>query len=168
LLAYVLLTAFPFVPGIEVGLALILTFGSGIVPIVYLATVTSLTVSFMVGRCVPESWLAAVFKKVGMQKAERLVREIMSKNTDERLAHIVRNSPQRWMPWLLKHRVLALAALINLPGNALIGGGGGICMMVGMSRLLTLPKFVLGVALGVSPIPLMIAFTSTIGGPTSG
>jgi hypothetical protein len=92
----------------------------------------------------------------------------MSKNTDERLAHIVRNSPQRWMPWLLKHRVLALAALINLPGNALIGGGGGICMMVGMSRLLTLPKFVLGVALGVSPIPLMIAFTSTIGGPTSG
>lgn len=164
LFAYIFLTAFPFVPGIEVGMALILTFGPGIVPILYLATVSSLTLSFIVGRLVPERWLAAAFNKLGMQKAERLVREIMSKNTEERLAYIVRSSPQKWIPWLLKHRILALAVLINLPGNALIGGGGGICMMVGMSRLLALPKFVLAVALGVSPVPLMIALTSTVGG----
>lgn len=47
---------------------------------------------------------------------------------------------------------------LNLPGNALIGGGGGIALMAGMSRLFSFPLFLLSLTVAVSPVPLAILF----------
>jgi hypothetical protein len=48
-----------------------------------------------------------------------------------------------------------IAAALNLPGNALIGGGGGIGLIAGMSRLYPYPKYILFVALAITPLPIL-------------
>jgi len=49
-----------------------------------------------------------------------------------------------------------VAAAFNIPGNALIGGGGGIALVAGMSGLFRLPTYILMVAIAISPIPLFL------------
>ena len=161
--AYVVLTAIPFVPGIEVGLGLIVTFGPPIVPLVYAGTILALTASYTVGRLVPERWLAAGFGKVGLLRAEQMVSALSDLTPEDRISHLIGRAPKRWVPFLLRHRLWALALLINLPGSALIGGGGGICMAVGVSRLVTYPQFLLTTALAVSPLPVTILVGSWLG-----
>jgi hypothetical protein len=155
-LLYIVLMALPFVPGVEIGVALILAFGAKVVPIVYIATIIALTISFTAGRLVPQHWLAALFRRLRMAQAERLIEELAPMSADERVTHLMRSAPRRWLPWLLRYRTWALALLLNLPGNGLIGGGGGIAMTVGISRLLSLPKFILAVAVGAAPVPLVV------------
>jgi hypothetical protein len=161
--AYILLTTLPFVPGIEVGLGLIVTFGPPIVPLVYAATLVALTISYSVGRLVPERWLAAGLGKVGLLRAEKMVTELSALIPEERVSYLIGRAPKKWVPFLLRHRLWALALLINLPGSALIGGGGGICMAVGVSRLVTYPQFILTIALAVSPLPFAILVGSIMG-----
>lgn len=36
-------------------------------------------------------------------------------------------------------RYVALAVLLNIPGNVVIGGGGGIAFAAGMTRLFSFP-----------------------------
>jgi hypothetical protein len=160
---YIALTAIPFIPGIEIGLGLIMTFGPPIVPLVYIATVLALTASYSVGRLVPEHWLAASFRRVGLFRAERMVTALSGLGTEDRVSYLASRAPRRWVPFLLRHRLLALALLINLPGSALIGGGGGICMAFGVSRLVTYPQFLLTTALATSPLPLAIFVASKLG-----
>jgi len=49
-----------------------------------------------------------------------------------------------------------LALLINLPGNSLIGGGGGILLVAGPSRLFSLPALVVTLILATAPVPLAV------------
>jgi hypothetical protein len=161
--AYIALTAIPFVPGIEIGLGLIVTFGPPIVPLVYAGTLVALTLSYSVGRLVPEPWLATGFRKVGLLRAEKMMSELSIISPEERVPYLISCAPKKWVPFLLNHRLWALALLINLPGSALIGGGGGICMAVGVSRLVTYPQFLITTALATSPLPMAILFGSIIG-----
>lgn len=163
LVGYVFLTAIPFVPGIEVGLGLIIAFGPPIVPVVYVATVLALTLSYSIGRLVPDRWIAAAFGRMGFVRAQRMVNELASMSSESRVDLIIGRAPKRWIPLLLRYRFLALAILINLPGSALIGGGGGICMVVGLSRLVSFPQFVLTVVVAVSPLPIAILIASSLG-----
>jgi hypothetical protein len=48
-----------------------------------------------------------------------------------------------------------LAVLFNLPGNTIIGDGGGIALIAGMSRLFPFPKFVFLVCVAITPVPLL-------------
>jgi hypothetical protein len=57
---------------------------------------------------------------------------------------------------VLQRRSLALALLFNLPGNALIGGAGGIALFAGTSRLFSFTRFCLLTALATSPLPAML------------
>ncbi len=161
--AYIALTAIPFIPGIEIGLGLIVTFGPPIVPLVYAGTLFALTLSYSVGRILPERWLAAGFRKVGLLRAEKMITALSVLNSEERASYLIGRAPRKWVPFLLRHRLWALALLINLPGSALIGGGGGICMAVGISRLVTYPQFLLTTALAISPLPVAILFGSMMG-----
>jgi hypothetical protein len=68
---------------------------------------------------------------------------------------VMRSAPSRIVPFLLRHRYLVLAVLINLPGNAIIGDVGGIGLIVGMSRLFSFPKYVLLVSVAITPVPLL-------------
>jgi hypothetical protein len=52
--------------------------------------------------------------------------------------------------------------LFNLPGNAALGGGGGIAMMSGFSRLFTFGGFVTAVAVAIAPVPLVILITGSM------
>ena len=72
------------------------------------------------------------------------------------LAVLVEKAPNRILPFLLQHRHIALALALNIPGNFVIGGGGGIAMFAGISRLYSLPAFLLIIALAVSPVPLAV------------
>jgi hypothetical protein len=77
---------------------------------------------------------------------------------DARLTFLVSHAPSRFLPFLLRHRYLALAIAINLPGNILLGGGGGLALMAGISRLFSAPGFLATIAIAVSPVPLAIFF----------
>jgi hypothetical protein len=156
LLAYVLLMALPFVPGVEIGLALIMLLGPEIVPVVYVATVSALALSYGVGRLVPEQMVARAFAGLGMVRASRLHAELRALPAEARVARLASRMPSAIGRKLLHYRHLTIAAALNIPGNSLVGGGGGIALAAGMSRLMSFPGFILTVALGTSPIPIVV------------
>jgi hypothetical protein len=132
---YVLAMALPFIPGIEIGLALMLVLGAEGVVLVYLCTQLALALSYLAGRVVPPATLARAFAFLGMERARRLL-----------------TSPAGAIP----RPGLALAALLNLPGNAVIGGAGGIGMLAGITRALSFPRYLLLVALATTPVPAVL------------
>jgi hypothetical protein len=152
LLVYAIAMALPFVPGIEIGLALMLLLGEEGVLLVYLATQVSLMSSYLAGRLLPARFIVAAFRWLGMERARRLVEETRSIP----FAHVAERAPSRWLRTLARHRGVALVALLNLPGNALIGGAGGIGLIAGMSRAYAFPQYVLLVAVATVPVPLFL------------
>lgn len=160
-LVYGVLIAIPFVPGVEIGLGLIAMLGPPIVFLVYVTTVLALTLSYAVGHFVPKTVLAGALHSVGAHAASRLVQDIATLTRQERLAFLVSKAPNRIIPLLLRNRYIALVVAINLPGNFLIGGGGGIAMIAGASGLFSFPGFTFAIALAISPIPLSVVLLGT-------
>lgn len=156
ILIYVLWMAIPFVPGIELGLALMVMLGPRGVLLVYFCTLLSLSLSFTIGRLIPLRGLARFLKWLHLHKAQDLILQLEPLNSEERLDFLLKTAPSRVVPFLLKHRYLLVAIALNLPGNALIGGGGGIGLISGMSKLYPFPKYILLVSLAITPIPLLL------------
>lgn len=157
-IVYSMLIAMPFVPGIEVGLALIGLLGTRIVFLVYVSTIVGLTMSFIVGRIISLNGLIRLLENLNFKRSSMLLKNIEPMDGKDRLAYLLQKAPNQFIPILLRHRYLALVLLINLPGNFLIGGGGGISLVAGISRLYSLPGFLIAIAIGVSPVPLAIYF----------
>jgi hypothetical protein len=153
---YAVLLAVPFVPGIEIGLALIAMLGPPIVFLVYVSTVAGLSLSFAVGRLISLKGLIRLFDDLRLQRASRLLATIEPLSREERLAFLHAKAPRRLVPFLLRHRYLSLAILFNLPGNFLIGGGGGIALIAGLSGLYSTPLFLATLVVAVSPVPIAI------------
>lgn len=153
---YAVLLAVPFVPGIEIGLALIGTLGTPIVFLVYVSTVAGLSLSYAVGRLISLGALIKLLEDFRLQRASRLLATIEPMSRDERLAFLHSHAPRRIVPFLLRHRYLSLAILFNIPGNFLIGGGGGIAMIAGVSGLYSTAAFLATLVVAVSPVPIMI------------
>jgi hypothetical protein len=156
---YVLLMALPFVPGIEIGLALMVMFGASIVPLVYAATVVALILGFLLGRLVPQRTVIELLELLRLRRLQELVLRVEPLDSRERLAFLLQNARSRWVPFLLKHRFFAVAVALNIPGNAMIGGGGGISFLAGFSRLFSVPAYALTVAVAVAPFPLLVLLT---------
>ena len=152
---YVLWMAIPFVPGIELGLALMVMLGSKGVFLVYFCTLLSLSLSFAMGRLIPLKAFARFLGWLHLRKARDLVLQLKPLNSEEKIDFLLKTAPSKVVPYLLKHRYLMIAIILNLPGNALIGGGGGIGLIAGMSRLYPFPKFILLVSLAITPLPLL-------------
>jgi hypothetical protein len=161
--AYVALMMLPFVPGIEIGLGLMVVFGGEICLLVYIGTVLALTVSFLIGALVPEGALRWVLGRLHLRRAEALVTTLEKLPLEERLSRLLESSSSRGLPWLLKYRYLAVAVALNVPGNALVGGGGGIGLAAGMSRLFRPLDYLLTVVVAVAPVPVAVVLTETIG-----
>ncbi len=159
MVVYVVLMALPFVPGIEIGLVLMVMFGAKIVPLVYLATVLALVLAFVMGRFVPHRFVGELLGALRLRRARELLARVEHLGQGERLKFLIERADSRWVPFLLRHRHLAIAAALNLPGNAIIGGGGGIGLAAGFSRLVSLPVYVLTVGLAVAPLPLAVWVT---------
>jgi len=157
-LIYLLLLSLPFVPGVELGLLLMCVFGQkGILPI-YFATVGGLMLAFMVGRLLPQERIDAWMERFGvafkLDNAKLGFLQIIEKSAigrfigeDSRIGGYLKNS---------SHVVLAL--LLNLPGNYLLGGGGGIALFCGITRQFRWPGFLLTVVIATSPVPLLVWF----------
>jgi hypothetical protein len=156
MIMYTILMALPFVPGAEIGLGVMMILGPKIVPLVYLCTLVSLFLSFMLGRLIPDQSLINFLHGLHLRKASFLLTELEGLDSQQRFDLLIERSPKKFVPFLLKYRYLALLAVINAPGNIVIGGGGGIAMSAGMSRLFVPSLFLLTIAIAVSPIPLFL------------
>lgn len=153
---FAVLMAIPFMPGIEVSIALLATFGAEVAMMLYAATVVSLMITFVIGRLLPERVLIASLRFVGLFQAATLVQRLVLLRPQVRAEVLIAHAPKRIVPTLLRHRYLTLAIAFNLPGNAIIGGGGGIALVAGVSRLFTAPQYIAVVSLAVLPVPLAV------------
>lgn len=157
---YVVLMTIPFTPAAEIGLSMLLIFGGKIAFLVYVSTVAALTLAYLIGRVFPPELVAMAFGGVGLTRAQELASRFAPLSGEQRVTLLISESPARLVPWLVRHRYLALAVLLNVPGNVVIGGGGGIAMAAGMTRLFSFPAYLLTVALAVAPVPLMFYLTA--------
>jgi len=156
LIIYVLLMALPFVPGVEIGMTMMALFGPKIVPLVYVATVVALIVAYVAGRYVPHRFVLEVLDALRLRRARALLQRVESLGTRERVDFLLQGTSTRWIPFLLRHRHMAVALALNVPGNAVMGGGGGISLAAGFSRLFSLPAYALTVSLAVAPLPIAV------------
>jgi hypothetical protein len=152
---YILWMALPFVPGIELGLALMVMLGFNGVVLVYLCTLLSLSLSFAIGRLIPLKAFARFLGWLHLRKPRDLVFKLEPLNADQKMDFLLKAAPSKIIPLLLEHRYLMVALILNLPGNALIGGAGGIGMISGMSRLFPFPQYILLISLAITPVPLL-------------
>lgn len=155
-IAYALLIAIPFVPGIEIGLTLLGMFGPAVVFLVYVCTLAGLSISYVIGRLVSTRWMIKLLDDLHLERTSELLKTVEPLSMKDRLTVLASKAPNRYVPFLLRHRYLALAVLVNLPGNIVIGGGGGIALVAGASGLYSLPRFVATIAVAVSPVPLAV------------
>jgi len=153
-IVYIVLLAIPFVPGIEISVALLAAFGTEAALLIYPASIIALSLSYLLGKLVPLRSTASVFRYLGMTRAEEFVRQLEPLSRTQRLALLLESAPKRIVPTMIRHRYIALAVLLNLPGNAILGGGGGIALLAGVSGLFGFVPFVGLIAIAVLPIPL--------------
>ena len=153
---YSLMLAMPFVPGVEVGLGMIALLGPRVVPLVYISTVFGLSLAFAVGRIASPKILIRFFDDLGLRRASDLLQRFEATDGELEFSSLAPMNSNRAISWLSRHRYLAVAIAINLPGNFVIGGGGGIALLAGLSRLYSAPAFILTVSLAVSPIPIAV------------
>ena len=99
------------------------------------------------------------FKFFGLDRAAKLTQQLGPLSAPERLEFLTERAPSRILPFLLRHRYLALLVVLNLPGNSIIGGGGGIALLAGISGIYRFPAFLLTVLLAVAPVPLVFLWT---------
>jgi hypothetical protein len=57
---------------------------------------------------------------------------------------------------LIKGRYAIIGIVLNIPGNALIGGGGGIMLIAGLSRVFSTSWMFVTLLCAVAPIPIAI------------
>lgn len=151
---YLVLTAIPFVPGVEIGLGLLVLLGRDVAPLVYASTVAALGASFLVGRLVPERSLVTFAGDLRLRRVCRLLARLEGLDGRDRLRLMLERAPSRLIPFLLRHRYMALMVVVNLPGNSVIGGGGGVAMLAGLSRIFSPAGFLASICLATAPLPL--------------
>ncbi|MEO8546125.1 MAG: hypothetical protein ABI434_21245 [Burkholderiaceae bacterium] len=151
---YALALAVPFVPGLELGLLIMIAFGPVGAAVAYGATLLGLSLSYAAGQLLPASAIGRSRYCAGLLAQH-------AQHNGHVLAWLTagpmtqRGSP-RWLAQLGKHRYLALAVGLNLPGNAVVGGGGGIALLCGLSRQFIYRRFLLTIAIAVAPLPLLV------------
>ncbi|MGI1662543.1 hypothetical protein ACRDNQ_09915 [Palleronia sp. KMU-117] len=156
--AYIGLLALPFVPGAEVGLAMLAAFGAAIAPLIYVCTVASMMLAFAIGRFLPTGLLGRLLSLLRMRRAAALVARAAPLSQEDRLAMLLDGQSKRAFSLALRYRYVALALAVNTPGNSVIGGGGGIMIMAGLSGIFSPLATLLTIVLAVSPVPFAVMF----------
>ena len=86
----------------------------------------------------------------------RLLERIDRTPREDRLNAMHDRLPRWLAPLLCDYRYVTLGLAINMPGNIALGGGGGIMMAGGLSRLFQTRFAILTVFLATLPIPLSV------------
>ena len=156
--AYIGLLAMPFVPGAEIGIALLAAFGAAIAPLIYVCTIAAMMLAFTIGRFLPVSALERLFRVLRLRRAADLVVQASPLSTEDRLAMLLAGQSKRTMSMALRYRYVAMALAVNMPGNSLIGGGGGIMIIAGLSGIFTPLATFLTIIIAGSPVPFAVMF----------
>lgn len=156
LMLYAGMIAIPFVPGVEIGVTLLVLRGADVAPFVYLATLCGLLLAYFAGRALPYRWLHGAFLDLRLHRACALLDRIAELSPERRLAALRARLPVWLGPYLVRYRYLMLAAALNVPGSSVVGGGGGLCLLAGFSKLYLPGGTIAALALGTLPIPLLV------------
>jgi hypothetical protein len=153
---YLVVLSLPFVPAIELGVLIMALFGQTGVVVAYVATVGGLCLSFAVARLLPASvtsrWMTTLGISHSTSGPDAMLKSVLGeKSTGSDFGTRVRSG-------LVNHRYLMLAACLNLPGNSVIGGGGGIALLCGLSGRFRWTGFVTTILLATAPIPILVFF----------
>ncbi|MCJ8323607.1 MAG: hypothetical protein HRU29_08150 [Rhizobiales bacterium] len=159
MVVFILASAIPFVPGAEIGFGFIMLFGGKIAVLVYAGMVFALLLAFLVGRLVPLSFVAQITQFIGLKRANKFIMKLATLNSEQRMALLTGKDSSRYSPFLLRHRYLILALTLNLPGNSLIGGGGGIAFIAGVSRMFSYGGYIMAICIAVLPVPAFFYLT---------
>jgi hypothetical protein len=152
---YALLLAIPFVPSVELGWVVMMWFGVEGTVTVYGATIFALALSFGIGRLVPFRWVAWLLRCLHLHRAEQFALRLATTRPEQRLGVMMESAPVPSISRLLRYRYVLLAILFNLPGNSVIGGGGGIGTLAGLSGIYSFAGYLLLAAVAVLPVPLI-------------
>ena len=127
-------------------------FGAPGIAMAHLGTVLGLCMAFGVGY-----WVAPLLGFSRTLLADSLpqsIRIVLLKS--EYSGKII----SRGATFLRHYPSILLADLLNLPGNSLLGGGGGIAMLFGFARAMSWPTFALTIAAATAPAPTLFLVTS--------
>ena len=156
--AYVVLLAMPFVPGAEIGIALLAGFGAAIAPLVYVCTVAAMMLAFTIGRFLPLPALERLLRVLRLRRAANLVARAAPLSKEERVALLLKGHSIRLILLAVRYRYVAMAVAVNVPGNSIVGGGGGIMIIAGQSGIFSPLSTFVTVVIAVSPVPLAVMF----------
>lgn len=150
-----LMLGVPFVPSVEMGLLVMAVFGPMGAAAAWLATIAGLSMAYAAGRYMPTAWVRGWLERHGLfpKDAGGANEAVAAMLEGSRLSSRVGG---RLAGFLLRHRYLLFAVLINMPLNSVLGGGGGIALVCGFSRLYRWKWFLLTTALASLPIPLLV------------
>ncbi len=156
-IAYLLLLALPFVPGVELGLLIMVFFGRDGVIAAYLATIGGSCLAYAAAWSLPNQMTSRWVTRLGLSHAAEdpgaAINGMMAN------AKVAGRLAGKFGTFLLDHRYLTLAACLNLPGNSALGGGGGVAFLCGLSGQFHWRRFILTVVLATAPIPLLVLFS---------
>lgn len=127
---YSILLAIPFLPASEIGIIIMLVSGIEGVVLVYLGTVCGLTISFLFGRNYK-------FRK----STSKFLESLLTFKIYRKIGSV---SPS-----------ICLGLMLNIPGNVIVGGGGGISYCYGKLKQISLLRFILTVSVATLPVPLL-------------
>jgi hypothetical protein len=154
-LLYLVVLSIPYVPGIEIGILIMVLFGPIGALIAYLATVGGIVLAFAAGRTLPASLTCRWLERIGLStlasSPEATIRNLTVEGNSSRF------NAARLGRVLLSNRHIALTVCLNLPGNSALGGGGGIGLLCGLGRTFNWKEFVATVIVAVSPVPILAA-----------
>lgn len=151
---YVLALALPFIPGVEIGLLLMVLFGRDGVVAAYVATIVGLSLAYLAARTVPKRITLKWMNALGLSDATNDPKDAMD-------AFVVggrtaQGITARLGRFLLSHRHLTLAVCLNLPGNSVLGGGGGIAALCGLSGQFRWWLYFFTLFVATAPLPLLV------------
>lgn len=155
LVVFVFAAALPFVPGAEIGFALLLIFGGQASAIVYAGMVGALILSFTIARFVPLQVIVSAARFLRLEKFAHFLNDISNTPVEDRVQVLTNRFDRPLGKTLMRNRYVVLALLFNMPGNSVLGGGGGIAFIAGLSGLYRFWAYLLSVLIAVAPFPLL-------------
>ncbi|MDC0738727.1 hypothetical protein N6L24_10585 [Cognatishimia sp. SS12] len=156
LAVFILAAAIPFVPGAEIGFALLFIFGGQAALLVFLGMTGAMLLSYIVARLVPAAAMGHFANWLGLTRTAKLL-ATQSVNGDAVIQQLSQMVDGRLAKFALNNRYLLLMLLLNTPGNSLLGGGGGLAFFAGSSGLYRFVPFMISVMIAVAPVPLAFA-----------
>ncbi len=151
---FALILALPFVPGVELGLLLMILFGREGVIAAYVATIVGLSLAYFVAETVPNRIMLRWMNELGLSDAANDPKNAIDAIVVGKGA--TRGVAARLGNFLLSHRHLTLAVCLNLPGNSVLGGGGGIAALCGLSGQFHRWRYVSTLIVATAPLPLLV------------